>query len=660
LAPDVLTQLKPSERAEIVSFVRKQYQKCKDTRHKQEAQWYVNLAFYFGKQNVSLSYSRTAGFRLNTPQAPYWRARPVINKIKPIIRRELAKLLSTEPTAYVVPASSEDQDLFAAQAGQNIWESLYDKHKLHKIIRSAAFWTSITGNSFIKAYWDPTAIDPDNPTVLGDLAYYAINPFSIFVPSLTVEDIEKQPYVIEAQMRDLEWAQLNWGDKVTEPIQASGRSDAIMDSGFLKLIGAEDPPLESVEVVEMWIKPGQFKLFPEGGMVTLVNDQLVQYIKGHPYSHNKYPYAHLGLIDTGGFYRDCVINDLISPQREFNRTRGQIQEAKNRMAKPQLLAAKGSIDASKITTEPGQVIFYRIGLPPPSPLPLQPLPQYVIDETQRIKEDMDDISGQHDVSRGTVPPGVSAATAISYLQEQDDTMLSSTVREIETAAEKIAKISLALVVQFWDTPRMVKVTGTDGSFDAKVFEGAQLNGNTDIRVEKDSALPTSRSAKQAFLMDLMKMGFISSDRGLELMEVGGLNKLYDQIQVDRRQAQRENLRIQGMPMEVIEQYGMAIQIYEQAVASGAQNIPPVPPPVPVNDWDNHAVHIEVHNNFRKSQTFEALPDIIKAAFQDHVSMHDQALMMQQMAAGMMPMEPGQGNMETEQAPPAGGQPLEGM
>jgi hypothetical protein len=219
----------------------------------------------------------------------------------------------------------------------------------------------------------------------------------------------------------------------------------------------------------------------------------------------------------------------------------------------------------------------------------------VLDEVQQLQGDMDDISGQHEISRGTNPPQVTAATALSYLQEQDDTKLSTSIESIEDAVEKIGRLVLSYVSQFWDTGRLIKVVGKDGSFDAQVYKGADLGGNHDLKVEAGSALPTSKAAKQAFLMDLMKLGFVQPDKGLELLEIGGIERLYEDLYVDIRQAQRENIRMEETT------------------------------PVAVNDWDNHQVHIEVHNKYRKSQEYEALDDDARVLFQNHVQTH-QALL----------------------------------
>ena len=234
------------------------------------------------------------------------------------------------------------------------------------------------------------------------------------------------------------------------------------------------------------------------------------------------------------------------------------------MGKPQLIAPRGSVVASKITTEPGQLIEYTPGFEPPRPMPLQPLPAYILQELDRIILDMEDLSAQHQVSKGQTPTGVTAATAISYLQERDDSVLSHTYASVEFGYENLAKQVLGPCVQYWDTPRMVKVVGTDGAHDALTLKSADIKNGTDIRMEAGSALPTSKAAKQAFIMDLMKMGFIPPEKGLEMLEIGGVQRLYDQIKIDERQAQRENLKMKLFDPQLIGSY----RAMQQRIASG--------------------------------------------------------------------------------------------
>jgi hypothetical protein len=191
-------------------------------------------------------------------------------------------------------------------------------------------------------------------------------------------------------------------------------------------------------------------------------------------------------------------------------------------------------------------------------------------------------------------------------------------------------------------------------------------------VEAGSALPTSRAAKQAFIMDLMKMGFIDPNKGLEVLEIGGINKIYEQIQVDVRQAQRENLKMAQATAQLIEQnrveqldqfftspYGQGLLQQSQELGMSLimenpsdgslmdlsplqQGMPPqpidIPLIVPVNSWDDNNIHIERHNNYRKSQAYDNLEKDAKDLFEAHVNAHVAAIMVG--AQGAMGMPPG--------------------
>lgn len=661
-----LDSLSKRDQKRIVAWVNEEFTKCKTNRWKAERQWYLNLAFYFGKQNILAQDApgTSRQFRLWTPPAPYYKSRPIINQIKPRARKEMSKLTAQKPSAFVVPASSDDRDMYAAHAGEQIWDSIYRDKKLHSILRRAAFWDTITGNGFIKCYWDEDKVDSFSDQ-MGDMCFEVITPLHLLVPDLKEPDIELQPYVIHAATKSLEQVNMLYKTNVSAN---KARAD-LLEESFINVMGVEQSTGakdDNVLVLEMWVKPGFYNRMPEGGLITIAGDTVLNYVEGWPYLHGEYPFAHMRNIETGKFYGDSMLTDLIPLQREYNRTRGQIIEAKNKMAKPQLAAEIGSIDASKITSEPGQIIFYRPGFQAPQPIPLQPLPSYVLEEQDRIRMDMDEISAQHEVSRGQVPSGVTAATAISYLQEQDESSLAYAYDSIEEALEKLARHALVYVKQFWDTPRMVKVTGEDGSFDVMAFQGSDLRDNTDIRVEAGSALPTSRAAKQAFIMDLMKMGFIDPNKGLEVMEIGGINKIYEQIQVDVRQAQRENLKMAQATPELLEQHyqealqqfmtspegqnkmqqgllmqgpdGSFLDLTDMAMGVGGPKPLELPLIVPVNSWDDHRIHMERHNNYRKSQAFENLTPEAKALFEQHVQAHVRAIMVG--AEGAMQMPPG--------------------
>lgn len=652
--PINLDKLNKDDKEELVNWANSKYKMIKDARSAVERQWYTNLAFYFGKQNIAAVTTQQSAsgnnFRFQIPKAPPWRVRLISNKIRPIIRTELAKCTAAKPMATIVPASSDDHDIFSARAGEQVYDSIYRRKKVKNVVRRAMFWTLICGNGYIKNWWDPEAVDLDSDQP-GDILIEPETPFHVFVPDLLEEELERQPYLIHASTKSADWVNARYGKKLADKINPNtAAANDILENSFVNLIGANQLTKDAVLCLEVWIKPGMHVKFPNGGMFTVLGDQLVQAHDGWPFEHGEYPFIKLDHIPTGKFYSDSIITDLVPLQKEYNRTRSQIVESKNRMARPQLMAALGSLDPSKVTNEPGQIIFYKPGYAPPAPLPLQGLPGYVLQELDRCQADMDDISGQHEVTKGRVPPGVTAATAISYLQEQDDSKLSHTIDSIEDGIEKLGRQILSHVVTFWDVSRIIRVVGDDGTFDSITLKGSDLRGNTDLKVESGSALPTSKAAKQAFIMDLMKMGMIPPEKGLAVLEIGGITKLYDELQVDVRQAQRENLRLQQPPDPMAQAPLIDPQTGQPS---------PAPPAVPVNTWDNHAIHIDTHNKFRKSQKFEVLDPSLKVAFEQHVQTHQlamqQSMMQQQMTQQGGPPVAGQQQQQMQQ-PQMGGQP----
>lgn len=579
--------------AVMLAFVTGNYTKIKNARRATERQWMINLAFYFGKQNVQLenTTASASGFRLYTPKAPPWRVRLVINKIRPIIRKELATLFGQKPRFDVVPATTDDTDLMAARSGEQIFDWVYDDKKIQEKLRQAGWWALICGTGFVKCWWGPKAVDKVNNR-LGDFCVDAVTPFNLFCPDFRCMDIEDQPYVIHATTKSKAWCSSNF--PLLKNPATTGSNDAILDDTYLNMSGTQNMSNDQVLVLEAWIKPGTHAKLPNGGLVTIVGGLIAPVVQSYPYKHGLYPFGKLENIPSGKFYAHAMMDDLVPLQKEYNRTRSQMVEAKNMMGKLKLLAQHGSVDASKITSEPGQVVYYKLGFQPPVPMQLPELPGYILQQVEQLDADMKEISGQSDTNSQ-----ITSATALSFVQEQDDTMLSDTTDSLELCTEKIGRLVLAYVGQYWDTKRLVKVVGTNGEFDAIVLIGSDLNNNTDLRVESGSALPTSKAAKQAFLMDLLKLQLIPPQQGLEMLEIGGIEKVYDEVLADKRSAERENIRMQ---------YGQSLY---------------------VNEWDNHALHIQVHNRFRKGQTFDNLTDQIKIQFQNHVLMHQAALEQQQ-------------------------------
>lgn len=677
---DFLAWRDTPEAGRIKNLLKQKFQQARSMRAQDERRWNLNYALYSGQHYVtqtSAEMQRITGNTLRPSGKKLGKPNLKINRTRSICRTEQAKFLSKRPGASVVPATADDTSQAAAQAGEQAWTSTRDRRHLDAEVSDAVFWAVVTGNGFIKTYWDDDLKD-EHADILGDIRYLSVDPYKMFFPDLRLRNIQDQPYLFHAYAKPTEWLKLQYEEELEGKELASDclSTDGIMEAAYATPRGQqESKDFDSNLVIEAWVKPGAFRELRQGGRVVIVGEHIVAAeIDGLPYEHGDYPFSHFPHIDTGKFYGASIIEDLEDLQRSYNKLRSAIQESWDKMGKPQLAAAKGSISGARMTNEIGLVVDYKFGMGAPTPIPLQQLPQYMLNDLENIKADMEDISGQHQVTKGSVPPGVTAAAAISYLQEADDSYLSTSYENMERMYESVARQTLNLIVQYWDEPRRIKIIGEDQAFDSAELSGANVKGGTDIRVEKGSSLPQSRAAKQALAMDLMLNGVIDNSQGLEMMGVGGSKSIVDLIQIDKRQAMRENIQFRNLTLEDFQEYD---EQWNQ-LTMGGQNVPltedgqPMeqPPIIPVNDFDNHEVHIEEHNRFRKSQAFLMLPEETKQAIQAHVVMHEQTLQgkMLQQALSQIPTDgtvpgvngtvEGEGGMEEEgnmgglQQPPA--------
>lgn len=675
------TARKQREAKKLADWVNENFSKAKSARTNKQTQWYENLSFIFGRHwiNVLPGNPQTAGMPFFQQQrSPYYRKQRTINRLRSIQRTEHSKFLQSIPNINVVPSTSEDNDLRAAMAGEQVWQSISLGQNLRSEFSNAAWWMTTTGTGIIKTQWNQYKIDEVSGQQ-GCIEYGSITPFHLFVPDLRERKIEDQPFVTQAMVKPLSWAKQQYGEMVAGIEASTASASSILDETYLDLTRSNENKPDSVVVKETWIKPGVHPMLPDGGVVIMVEDVIVMMTETFPYNHGQYPFTIFSHIDTSTFYADSTLRDLIPLQKEYNESRTDISESARRSGRPQLLAPKGSIVPSKITNEPGLVIEYLPGGPPPQWAPPPPLPEYVVTIPDRVLADMEDLSGQHEVTQGQAPAGVTAGTAINYLGEKDSAYLTAQYMNIEDGYARIAKQTLQLFVQYVDVPRSIKTIGPDQTYDVFMLKGADIKNGTDVRVERGSAVGESKAASDARLMDMWSLGIITDpNQMLHLLEIGGSQRILDLLDVARKKAARENSKMKALDPAQIEQAEAMFAQMQQMMAQGGMAAPglgpnqpqldgmppadmpsdgpsesavlqteqqgpvgpPSPPPmIPVDDFDLHDIHIEEHNKYRMGQEYEMLPEPIKREFDKHVKGHEETMLRLQMTS-FMDMYPG--------------------
>jgi hypothetical protein len=223
------------------------------------------------------------------------------------------------------------------------------------------------------------------------------------------------------------------------------------------------------------------------------------------------------------------------------------------------------------------------------------LPATVAQDIQMLAMDLDELSQNSEISKGGAPGRVEAATAIAYLQEESDQIIALASRDKEMALERVGRHVLYYVNTYWTAERSFTVVGRNAAFEAQVFSAASTNGSVNFKIVPGSGAPLSRSAKQAMIMELIKMGAIPVGKGLQYLAMGDAAKLYEEMQIDTAQAERENVQLsKGMEVEVLPLY-------------------------------NHIQHIQSHDDGVKRQEFKTLPQEVQMLHHFHTYTHLQVL-----------------------------------
>ena len=588
-------QTKPFNTAEW----NKKLKQAESIRTNFERQWFNNMAFYRGNQWVTWVKNPAVQLGVSLTQPKSNRKRLVFNKIRPYIRNEFTKLTKEEAQFFVSPLTSELTDVSAAKTAEAIAEYLMYIAKFNAARRAGVWWSSLCGVGFMKTWYDngyklPAITDPTGQMkeqVTGAVRYDGISPFHIFVPYLDVEDLADQPWIIHGRTYDAQHVKAVYKKSVEPDTKSSAMGS---EQRFLSSINANaSNRFNQVYLKEVWIKPcAEYEL----GKLVIFAGEEVLFEADFPYQHGEFPFQKFNGTRSGGFYGSSIIEDLIPMQKEFNLVKSQIAEARDLTSKPALTVTKGTVDIKKIKAIPGQIIEVQPGGEPPKRLVNPDFPQYVVNDMEGTIREMDNAAGQFEITRGHTPPGIEAASAIAYLQEENDTRLHDAIASIEDAVSESGRQSLQLVQQYWDQTRIVKTVSATHLQGTIEFKGKDLRNNTDLRVVSGSMAPRSAAAKQAFILEAIKMQLIPPAVGLKYLPLNDTESMYNEVQVDNNHAQRENLRM----------------------ARGEQ--------VQVMEWDNHVVHVQEHENFMKSQEFELLDPQMQQIFVEHRKQHQTVVM----------------------------------
>ncbi len=472
----------------LIRLVNDRFRAAADARRVHEGTFFESLSFYLGNQFVEWSPGKGSLRSLRDPRNPY-QVYDVTNKIKPKVLKLLARATQSKPDASVAPLTQSPEDVAAAAQSRSLLSHFDRKFGSERQTRQVFKYSLATTTAFVKGMWDGS-LDADVPKYddqnnlvgseraqVGDMVEEII-PFAEVYPDPKAREWEKATWLIHAKVRPLSYIQERYDLGRYVEGESSEGAAGLVETRLSSVVGDLQrdgtPTGKNAAIVkEMWEKPTA--AYPEGRLVTVAGDILLRddpwplkYYKEFPFSWCEY---ESGL---GSIWGLNAVSNLISPQRSYNRANSRIQQHVN-TAWGKLLVAKGSEIGTNAfdSARPNEVIYFQPGLGTPQHIEAPALPPFLMDVLRITDSDMQDISGIHDVSNGTAPPGVTAGNAIEMLQESDSSQMADAIGNLESFVVRRAELRLAIARQYYKEPRLISVqdVSQDGLTGAQMMEG---------------------------------------------------------------------------------------------------------------------------------------------------------------------------------------------
>lgn len=184
--------------------------------------------------------------------------------------------------------------------------------------------------------------------------------------------------------------------------------------------------------------------------------------------------------------------------------------------------AHSEVEMDKFTNGiDGGVIQREKGFQPPVPIQYAPLQEEIFVLDQLIQKDMDTSIGQNEVDRGAPAPGGGKKTKYELQEQQQGSASRNQKRQdkLEDFLGEVASKLVALMKQFYDTPRYVAITGmTVAEVTQKmglgidnvepggiVFTKEDIKGEFDIEVKAGTTLPLNKENRIRAVQGILEM-----------------------------------------------------------------------------------------------------------------------------------------------------------
>lgn len=539
----------------------------------------------------------------------------IINHIHDLTETKVSQMTRLKPAVEVLPANDEYEDKASAKVVSYLIKHIFYQNNLDYMMQQMHRNCRIMGESFLFITWnkdlgdlDPTYVEAKNagldkiqledgstidlrtPIHIGDVEYKIELPWRVFLQRTT--SFDKCEYLFRVST------------KATEELKKDypGKASKIMEEEDVKMFDVEslqDRFLENQTVVwEFWHVKNKYN--PEGAYVKFTKDVILE-DTSLPYSHGKLPVLRLTDLDVPNVLNGVSRYETILPiQRMYDNINTLMVKNIYLTAHAKWMMPRGAAKIEQLGND-NTIVQYQ-GNQPPMLVQANPNPPEVYSYRESLKQEMQTVYGSQGIARGEVPKGITAASALQFLNEIENERNSTDISKHAFLVKDLAKMTISVCGDNYrmDDGRMIRIVGKNNSTLVKYFDSANLSKAYDIRFDNSTGLPETKAAKIQRIMDTMQRNpnLFSPERWEELLDLGDTDRMQRLAVESLKSADSEN---------------------EDLLAGNFVGDP--------EDWEDHIAHWDSHVKAMQSRSFkEEAPLEIKEKFKEHVYITEELMM----------------------------------
>lgn len=542
----------------------------------------------------------------------YGRRKPrmTVNFIWEMVDTKVSQRGLNKIAVAVMPNNNEQDDINNAQACKLLLDGRSEMIDLDKLQTDADRIMFVYGHVFMFVLWDENSGDhhpeyeklmkkypegfPSSLTKklakagvfrIGDVIVKVMGPDRVF-PELGVkckEDMDHIEYVEWVHIDKLKAEYPGLADKIKENQRQDFQYDLV------------DYELRKKFCMVRHFHHRVTPHHPTGEYIKYTDDVILER-KKLGYSHGKLPFVEDRDIEVyGEYWGRSFLTNIEQLNRHYNNIESAIARNESVGSAPKWMMPKGAAKISSLNNE-FTVVEYT-GMQAPQLVTPKHTNSQAFEQQERIEKKIAQHSKVYDITRGEVPPGVTANSALRFLDEQASQRDSSGVARRKKRVLDVYRMMLEVMGQYYDETdnRTVRMLGKDNDYLIKSLKKADFSKTYDVKLLNSSALPDTKTGKISTIVDI--------------------NAMTQTDPVFRREEIIQMMDL-GMDDTFKNEATIAVTAAKTVIDKILNRESDIPEPT---EYDNFLVHYDMFNRTLQSTTYRtSVDDKTKEVFKQHI------------------------------------------